>query len=385
MTSNRNSLLSHRCWTEIDLDALAFNLKRIRFLCHQRLSMIAVVKADAYGHGLPIVARALVKMGVQTLAVANIFEAETASSVAARADILLLSPLIPEEIPELVRHSKWMPTLSNEEEFMALEKEARCQKKKVRIHLKLDTGLGRLGGYPKETLSLLRKVNQSKWIVPAGLYSHLASSDTDREESLRELGRLVAFCQSVESLEIPVPPVHFFNSAGILQLPVPEFVKGVRPGLSLYGIPRPLAGWQRRFGKCPLKPVLTWKTRVALVRDVPKDTKISYYGTYQTRARTRIAVLASGYADGIFRKLSNRGEVLIHGKRCPILGRITMDMTVVNVTHVPEASWGDPAILIGKSGSEEITASEFADWAETSPYEVFCKISKRVPRIPINH
>ncbi|MBI4027194.1 MAG: alanine racemase [Verrucomicrobia bacterium] len=369
-----------RCWAEIDLAALAFNLKRIRSLCGKHVEIIGVVKADAYGHGLFAVARSLAVAGVRTLAVANILEARAASLAAPDADILLLSPLLPDEIPDAIRHPRWLPTLSNGMEFAALEKAAACLRKQIRAHVKLDTGMGRLGAFQDEILQLLRRASRSEWITVAGLYSHLASADTDRDDSLRQVRRLQDFCAFASRSGFHAPPLHLQNSAGILRLRPFDSIVAARPGLALYGIPQPWAAWRRRFGMRPLKPVLSWKTRVTLVRDMPRGATISYASTFRARRRMRIAVLAAGYADGVSRKLSNRGEVLIRGRRCRILGRVTMDMTMADVTEVPNVRWGDVAVLIGRSGREEITVLDVARWAETNAYESLCNISKRVPR-----
>lgn len=373
---------SLRCWAEINLPHLAFNLRRFRSLAGRSCEVIGVVKADAYGHGLPVVARRLWIEGVRTLAVANIAEAAVASRTVPGADILLLSPMLSAEIPAFLRHPKrWMPTLSSLTELRALEKAAARARKKVRVHVKLDTGMGRLGGFADEALRILQLIASSHHLSAAGLYSHFASADVDRAETLRQLERLQSFCRHASAAGIAIPPLHFQNSAGTIQVNARGLVAAIRPGLSLYGIPTPAAAWRHTFGPHALKPVLAWKTRVALIRDMPRGATISYANTFRAPRPMRVAVLAAGYADGVSRKLSNRGEVLIHGKRCRILGRVTMDMTMVDVTRVPRARWGDEAVLIGRSGKDEITAHEMATWAETNAYEVLCNISRRVLRV----
>jgi alanine racemase len=375
-----NSTRPYRSWADIDLHALTFNLKRIRSLAGRR-EVIGVIKADAYGHGLFGVAQALAQQGVRTFAVANLIEAQIASKAVAEADVLILGPLLAEEYAELVTHSRWTCTLSSEQEFQALEKEAASQRKKVRAHLKLDTGMGRIGALPNEMLKLYEKISDSRWVKIASLFSHLSSADSDHPESLAQLQKFQNFTRELEKRGFSIPPIHIQNSAGTLRLTALDIADYVRPGLSLYGVASPLSSWQKQFGKEPLHPVLSWKTRVALIRDIPAGTSISYDRTHRTRTRTKVAVLSAGYADGIFRKLSNRGQVLIGGKRCPILGRVTMDMIMVDISKVKNVKWGDTATLIGKNNGDGITAQEFAQWAETSPYEVLCNISKRVPRI----
>lgn len=372
-----------RCWAEIDLKALAFNLKRIRSLLPPACEVIGVVKADAYGHGLFHVAQHLARLKVRCLAVANFSEAEIAARAAPHADILLLSPLLPDEIPAALHNRRSIFTLSNHQEFAALDRVAARLKHRVRVHVKLDTGMGRLGGFPHEILPLLKSLRDSHWLVLTGFFSHFASADTDIDDAGRQLKEFHAFADTAAREGLPVPAFHFHNSAGILRVPASSAMRYVRPGLALYGVPVPLRVWRQKLGPRPLRPVLSWKTRVALIRDLPAGTPISYGSTVRTRTRTRVAVLAAGYADGIPRKLSNSGHVLIHGRRCAILGRVTMDMTIVDISRVPKTKWGDPAVLIGRSGKEGISAGEFAEWAETNPYEILCNISKRVPRIAV--
>jgi len=373
-----------RSWAEIDHSALLFNLRRIRSLIPRSCEVIGVVKADAYGHGLFSVARTLAGAGVRTLAVANLLEAATAARAAPRTDILLLSPLLPDEIGEVFRRPGLIATLSNLQEFRALEACAERARKPLRLHLKLDTGMGRLGSFAEEGLKILERVRRSRWLRITGLFSHLSSADTNHAESVRQLRKLLDFSQRARRKGWVVPPIHLQNSAGLLSLGSRQEFGGVRPGLSLYGIPHPLHSWRNCFGRQPLKPVLRWKTRIALIREVPAGSPISYGRTWRTSRRCRLAVITAGYADGISRKLSNRGEVLVRGRRCSIRGRVTMDLVVVDVSQVPSVRWGDIVTLIGRDGREEITALQVAEWAETNPYEVLCNISKRVPRIPIS-
>ena len=372
---------SLRCWAEINLSHLAFNLRRFRSLVGRNCDVIGVVKADAYGHGLFAIAQRLAREGVKTLAVANITEAAIASRAAPRADILLLSPLLPAEISQL--QTRWIPTVSSLTEFYALKRSAQRSRTKLRVHVKLDTGMGRLGGFSDEILKVLQLIAESRWITATGLYSHFASADVDRAETLRQVGRLRAFCRHGRAKGITIPPLHFQNSAGAIHVDARGLATSIRPGLSLYGVPTPAAAWRRCFGPNALKPVLAWKTRVALVRNMPGGSTISYANTFRASKPMRVAVLAAGYADGLSRKLSNRGEVLIHGKRCKILGRVTMDMTMVDVTRVPRAKWNDEAVLIGKGAGDEITAHEMAKWSETNAYEILCNISRRVTRSTI--
>jgi alanine racemase len=380
-----NKLHSLRCWAEIDPCALSFNLRRLRTLRPGSPPPIPVIKANAYGHGAAAIAQHLWREGVRTVAVANMAEADGVSRAAAGMNVLLLSPMLPDEILELTRHPRWMATLSSLTELRQFERVAARAHRPISVHLELDTGMGRTGAFPREVLDLLRRMGASRWVQPKGLFSHLAAADSNRDESIRQWLRFKAFIGMVQRAHAKIPPLHFENSAGSVVLATRKEKDGlpscgIRSGLALYGVPEPRSTWIHRFGSHPLRPVLAWKTRIGLIRDMPSKATLSYGGTFRTRRPTRIAILCAGYADGIQRKLSNRGQVLIRGQRCNILGRVTMDMIIVDVTRVPQARWGDTAVLIGKSESDEITASEFAEWAETIPYEVFCGISSRVPR-----
>jgi alanine racemase len=374
---------SYRTWAEIDLKALKFNLRRLRSL-HPRCDLIGVVKANAYGHGMFAVAKTLAREGVRVFAVTNLLEAETISRAVSKSRILLLSPVLSEEIPLVVKSQpRWMPTISNQSELQSFEKEARKQRKRVCVHVKLDTGMGRLGSFPDEALQICEAIQKSSFLKLSGIYSHLSSVDINLNESLRQLEKLRLFCQTLIERGISLPQVHFQSSTGALRLRSNDYITSIRPGLALYGVPNPFSIWKNRFGARPLKPVLTWKARVVLVRDLPKGATISYQMTFRVKKPMRIAVLGVGYADGVSRKLSNRGEVLIRRKRCKILGRVTMDMTIVDISKIPKIRSGETAVLIGRSGSDEITAAEFAEWAETSPYEILCNIGKRVVRVPV--
>ncbi|MDD2709626.1 MAG: alanine racemase [Verrucomicrobiae bacterium] len=373
-----------RCWAEIDLDALAGNLRQLRSLRDKSEPLIAVIKANAYGHGAEPVARRLWREGVRMAAVANVREAAAVSRAAPGLKVLLLSPLLPVEIGLLIKRPRWIATVSSLGELALFERAAARQRKKISVHLELDTGMGRTGAFSRGLIELLRRIRKSQWIEWSGLFSHLTFEDINCG-SARQLAQFKAFCGFLSRTE-KLPFLHFESSSGGVILPGArgrrdDPPRGMRCGLALYGIPEPLSAWTRKLGAHPLRPVLTWKTRIGLVREMPAGTPISYGGTFRTRRKTRVAVLCAGYADGLPRKLSNRGEVLIHGRRCRILGRVTMDMVMVDVTRLPRARWGDEVVLIGKSGRDEITAGEFAGWAETISYEVLCGISSRVSRI----
>lgn len=370
-----------RCWADINLSSLAFNLRRFRSLISQSTEIIGVVKADAYGHGLFAIAQALTQLRVRSLAVAHIAEADIASRAAPCADILILSPLLPNEFSEILSCPRWIPTLSNLAEAQRLARIAARAHKKVRVHVKLDTGMCRLGDSPSNTLRLLRFIHRSSCLQTTGLYSHLSSSDSSAAETRAQQKRLFEFIRLASIPEHLLPPLHLQNSTGLLRLPSHPRLSAIRPGLALYGATDRPDLWRQRFGNHALRPVLSWHTRIGMVRNIPRGATLSYDRTFKARVPMRIAILCVGYADGLSRKLSNRGEVLIHGRRCPIVGRVTMDMILADVTRVPSVKWGDQVTLLGQNGTDTITSHEIARWAETNSYEILCNISKRVPRI----
>ncbi len=373
---------SSRCWAEIDSGALRHNFRLLRSLAPPpQHRVIAVVKADAYGHGVSGVAPVLARAGVAVLAVANLTEAGAASRFAPRTDVLILGPMLPWEMEEAVRHPRWMFTISSKAEAQHLARAARRVGRVARIHLKVDTGMGRVGSFPEEALALLQQLRHHRALRIEGLFSHLATAEEDLAEARRQREALHRVVEETRATGLTIPHVHLQNSAGAIRLSVVPWLDMIRCGLSLYGVGCPAAAWKQRFGSRGLRPVLAWKTRVVLVRDVPSGTPISYGQTFRARRKMKLAVLAAGYADGISRKLSNRGAVLIRGHRCPIVGRVTMDMIVVDAGRATGVRPGDEAVLIGRSGRERLTAEEVAAWAETIPYDTLCRISARVPRV----
>lgn len=372
----------YRTWAEIDLSALRYNLKQLRSL-NPHAEVIGVIKADAYGHGMYEVARELARNEVITFAVANVAEAGIVVAAAPRSSVLILGPVLEEEIPSVIKDQRFIPTISSLDEVVQFDRA--CHQLKVcrSVHVKIDTGLGRIGCHPDEALAICEKIFHSKHLFLSGIFSHLSSADINRRETLRQYGKLEKVCETLIEHGYALPEIHIQNSSGCLVSPG-SWTSYTRPGISLYGVGAPASDWKRRLGKVPLKPVMHWKTRVVLIRDLPKGSTVSYAMTYRAKRKTKTAVLSVGYADGVFRKLSNRGEVLIQGKRCKILGRVTMDLTMVDITSLKNVRVGDEAVIIGKGGKDQITAEEFSNWAETNPYEVFCHVGRRVVRIPVN-
>jgi alanine racemase len=350
-----------RSWVEIDPGAILHNLHVVRERIGPGPGIIAVVKANAYGHGVREVA-AVLAPEVEIFAVASAEEAREIADFG--RPIMLLGPCLPEERAEVVA-AGWIPTVSSADEARAFPG--------GRINFKLDTGMGRIGCRAEDAEDALRAVLEEGAVEVFTLSTHLPVPDEDAEFTRAQLAD---FQQRIARLHriAPGARVHSLNSAGILGFP--EFAADlVRPGLILYGSAYPAAF------QSLLRPALTWKTRVLLVRDLEAGRSVSYGRTFVTARPSRIAALGVGYADGFPRQASNRGaEVLVRGRRCSVVGRVTMDQILVDVTDVPAVNEGDEAVLVGRQGGEEILARELADHAGTIAWDIFTGLGPRVER-----
>lgn len=365
---------AHRCWAHIDLDAFERNLKAIQTALPQRMRYLAVVKADAYGHGLPQMVRRLMQSGVDAFAVANVAEAAEIRHMGAGWPILVLSPVLPEEASRLLELDL-IATVSTLEECMRLNCLAEEHKRTIPIHLKIDTGMGRLGVWHAQSSALIAQLKQFASLKLEGLYTHFSSADSDSGFTRIQRERFLKVVQSVNNEDLLI---HADNSAAIDSLSEDSPFNAVRIGLLQLGIsPYPKSA----FGQVKVEPVFSFHTRIGLIKALPAGTDISYGRTCQLSRDTTIAVLTAGYGDGIPIQLSNRGAVLIHGKSCPILGRVTMDQTIVDITDYEGFKVGDTATLIGKDHGNEISTHQFSKVAGTIPWEVLCSITKRVERV----
>jgi len=368
-----------RCWAEIDLAALERNLHHIRASLPPHIRYVAVVKADAYGHGLQQVAGRLIHAGADLFAVANIAEAALLRELGPGWPILLLSPLLPDE-DRFVGEYDVAATVSTLDEVARLEKASRSARRAISVHLKVDTGMGRLGVWHEEAPALVRRISDSKDLRLAGIFTHFASPDDDAaftEEQRRRFLGVLAECRLDR-----VPPeklfIHADNSAGIETMPGMSPFNAVRVGLLQFGVlPHPSSF----LAKVQAEPVFSFHTRIGIVKRLPAGTTVSYGRTRRLSRDSTIAVLCAGYGDGIPRAVSNRASVLIKGVRCPVLGRVTMDQTIVDVSDVPGLASGDEAVIVGRQGADEISIGEFSRWAETIPWETLCSVTKRVPRV----
>ncbi len=361
---------SHRTWVEIDLEALRHNAAAVRNQVDAEVRIMAIVKANAYGHGLGPVVRALADR-VQCFGVANVAEGRELRTHLPAAEVFILGPALPEERAEIAA-SGFIPSVSNAEEAQAFGEFAKGEP--IPIHLIVDTGMGRIGVWTEEAMATLEKIVAVPGVKITGVASHLPAADEDNHFTQRQLVRFHALLVQIRLAGITAPVVHIENSAGVLGH-AQQAGDMVRPGIMLYGH-APLPQWQH----C-LRPALTWKARVTLVRAVGAGRSISYGRTYITPRPTRIATLGLGYADGYQRHLSGQNaHVLIHGRRCTVVGRVTMDQIMVDVGAVADVAVGDEAVLIGRQGHEEIAVSELAKKAGTIPWEIFTGLGPRVVR-----
>lgn len=373
---------ARRAWVEIDLAALERNLGKIKARIPPRIHYIAIVKADAYGHGLaPIVAR-LLQCGVENFAVANVREGADVREIGPGANILVLGPVLPEEIPLLADY-QLTATLSTPGEAQALATHAHARNFLQPVHIKIDTGMGRMGAWHTTAPQLIRDIHEkhSGTLAIRGIYTHFPSADTDPEYTTLQrhlfqqvLNTLPAELQAGSRLLI-----HADNSAGLDTFPASGPFNAIRIGLLQYGLtPNP----DSPLARINPEPVLSFHSRIGLIKTLPPGATLSYNRTHTLARQTRIAIITAGYGDGIPLSASNRAQVLIHGQRCPVLGRITMDQTLVDITANLNATAGDTATLIGSQQGDEITLREFCSWTDTIPWEIFCSITKRVERAP---
>jgi alanine racemase len=361
---------------EIDLGALAFNYRQIQRRIPRGVEILGVVKADAYGHGAVPIALRLERLGVKHLGVAMSEEGVELRRGGVKGPILLLGGIYREDIDRVFQYDL-TPVVFQKESMQLLTREAQRRGKRVKVHLKVDTGMGRLGIPLRLWPSFLREIGRSPRIDIEGILSHYSMADETRDLFTRK--QWEAFQEAVaiaESTGIHFRYKHISNSAGLTAFPSWSG-NLVRPGIILYGsYPSP-----EFRNLIRLKPVMTLKTQIGLLKRVPSGERISYGGTFVTGRESLIATLPIGYADGYRRQLSNQGEVLIRGRRAPVVGRVCMDYLMIDVTAVPGVSSGDEVVLMGKQGRAEITVEEIAEKIGTISYEVFCLIGKRVPRM----
>jgi len=364
-------------WVEVDLDAFALNLRALQAHAGPLRELLLVVKADAYGHGAVEMAEAGEREGVSQLGVATLHEGIQLRQAGCALPVIVLSPLLPSEIEEAVAHDL-DPTVCDEVFARELDAAGRRAGRPVRCHVEVDTGMGRIGVREEAAEAFVADLAALPGLRLASLYTHFPDADAEDLSFARaQVERFGALLGRLEARGLRPPRAHASNSAGTLNLPEAPF-DWVRVGLASYGHHPPHAR-----SRLDLRPVMALKSRLVQVREHPAGTPISYGRTFVTKRATRVGVVPVGYGHGYSWLLSNRGEMLVRGRRAPILGRVTMDLTMVDLTDLPPCAVGDEVVLFGNSqeGGEALSIEEVARWSETLPYEIMCTIGKRVTRI----
>ena len=368
----------NRAWAEIDLDAIAHNTREIKKLTGSKVEMMGVVKADAYGHGVLEVVRTLLDNGVTQLAVSMLDEAIQIRKMGIDVPILVLNYTDPARADEII-HNRVTQTVFSTDLAQALSAAAVRLGKDVRIHVKVDTGMTRVGFIPGyNAVRNIMEISRLPGIILEGIFTHFASADeSDKSYTLMQFERFMNLCTELTRAGIHIPVKHVCNSAGILQYPEMH-LDIVRPGIILYG----LYPSREVAGKIDLRPAMTLKANVIFVKDVDKDTYVSYGRTFRTDRKSRIATIPIGYADGYTRLMSNKGRMLVNGEYAPVIGRICMDQCMLDVTDLKhDVHVGDEVVIFGRQNGSCISVDEIADQVGTINYELVCIIGKRIPRV----
>jgi len=362
-------------WAEIDLGAIDFNYKQVKKLIGNNIHMMVVVKANAYGHGTVEVSRVLEKAGVDYLGVATTDEAVRLRDHGINSPILILGSVLPEEAKVAMERNVTL-TLCSDDLLDSIKKLNKQTNLKARVHVKIDTGMGRIGVWHEEALDFIKKVSHDKSFILEGIYTHFSSAGRDDFFTRYQIDSFEKLLVDIEKHWIKISMRHAANSIATVDFKR-SHMNLVRPGLVIYGMyPK------HTFPKLiKLKSALTLKTKIVFIKDVPPGRSISYGRTHVTQKHTKIATLPIGYADGYERSLSNKADVLVHGQRAPVIGKVTMDQVLIDVGHIKGVKIGDEVVLIGKQGNEEIRAEKLARLAGTIAYETVCSISNRVPRV----
>ncbi|NLC67683.1 MAG: alanine racemase [Clostridiaceae bacterium] len=368
-----------RAWAEINLDNMAHNVKEIRKITNKRTELMGVVKADAYGHGAVEVARALLENGVSRLAVAMIDEAIQLRKHGIDAPILIMSHTDPSRAEDVIKYNV-AQTVFSYELAEVLSNAAIRLGHKARIHIKVDTGMTRVGFKPGYGIvEGIIEMSKLKGIIVEGMFTHFASADeNDRDYTYMQFEKYISICTELRRVGIHIPIKHVANSAALIEFPEMH-LDMVRPGIILYGH-YPSSKIDR--SKINLKPAMTLKANIILVKEVEYNIPVSYGRVFTTRRRSKIATVPVGYADGYSRTLTGKARVLINGEYAPVVGAICMDQFMVDVTDVKsDVKVGDEVVIFGTQAGKEIKAEEVASLAGTINYEVISVVGKRIPRV----
>jgi alanine racemase len=369
----------NRAWAEVDLDAIAHNVREIRRITNKKSEIMGVVKADAYGHGVMEVVRTILENGATCLAVSMLDEAIQLRKNGIDVPILILSYTDPVRVAEIIEYRVTQAVFSHDL-AKALSDEAVRQKKNVKIHIKIDTGMTRVGFMPGySAIKNVVEISKLPRLIVEGLFTHFASADEkDKSYTYMQFERFMGICSELNRIGVYIPIKHVANSAAIIEFPEMH-LNMVRPGIIQYGM---YPSDEVDSNKIDLKPAMTLKANVILIKEVEKNTSISYGRVFTTNRESKIATIPIGYADGYTRLLTGKGQVLINGEMAPVVGKICMDQCMVDVTDLKgDVSVGDEVVLFGGQGDKEIRVEDIARSIGTINYEIVCIIGKRIPRV----
>ncbi len=357
---------------KINLAHLGHNLKVVKRLVDAGVKIMPTVKANAYGHGLVQIAKELDKLNIDFLGVSSLEEAIALRSSSIKRPILVLGEVFKKDVGVVLKYKLDQTVFS-----YSLAKALNNQAKKIgiitKIHIKVDTGMGRLGVMHKEAFELVKKIASLKNIKIEGIFTHFPKAETDKAFTNKQIKAFKGLIKKLSENGIYIPIIHSANSMGIIDYKNSHF-NLVRPGLMLYGI------YPKRGLRPVLKPVMSLVTKIIFIKNLPSGHGVSYGHSFIASKNTKTAILPIGYGDGYFRGFSDKAQVLIRGKRCKIIGKICMDYTMVDVSSLKKVSCGDEAVLIGTQGREKILASDLAKLVGTIAYEVTCSVGARIPR-----
>ena len=370
-------MITNRSWAEINLVALERNLRLIRDSLPSRVRYVSVVKADAYGHGIHPTAARLMQSGVDVFAVANVQEASEIREIGSGWPILILGPLLEDEDEALIEFNL-IPTLSSKIELERFKKLSQKHQKIISAHLKIDTGMGRHGVWWEDAEDLINEVKKYPEIELNGAMTHFAQpSDLSFTDEQRK--RFLKILKDTELYQKNGFLVHADNSSSLRSFDRQNIFNAVRIGLLQFGVSPPQGSI---LADLPVEPVLSFHARLAMIKKLPKGTSLSYGRQFTLKRDSRIGIISAGYGDAIPLPCGNRAFGLVDGQPYPLVGRVTMDQTLIDLTDAPpQVELGQKVTLIGKQGSEEILLSELAGHAQTIPWELLCSITKRVPRV----
>lgn len=364
-----------RAWADINLDALESNLAAIRRAVGPETIIMLVVKADAYGHGSIATAHHAARSGVEAFGVGTSSEALELRRAGICEPILVLGTIVDEEVTACLHHDIHIGVHSTNR-VHALQQTAERQGQRALVHLNIDTGMGRLGVLPERALEVLREIDASGNLELAGIMTHISSPKGDCRDGIDDQAeRFEAVLEQGRAEGLVRGWVHMSNSAGLFSGNSPLY-DAVRVGIAAYGVVPKDADWGAE-----LEPVMSLRTRIVFLKDLPAGSRVGYDGTWEAATKRRIATIPVGYNDGVPWRLSNCGQVLVRGQRAPIVGRVSMDYTTIDVTDIQDADVGDMVTLIGGDGPDQLLLRDVAEAAETIPYEVACSIGKRVARV----